>query len=88
MRERTKAEASYVVGLNTADRLGFERGSRGEAFEPCPYKRADFVHCFFEGWQRGCRWRASKTSIPSKDFERLRAKNRWNRAARGGFGAM
>ena len=90
-RERSKAEASYVVGLNVADRLGFERGARGEPYEPCPYSREDFAHCFFEGWQRGCRWRASKTSVPSKDFERLRGKKnkkRWGRAVRGGFGGL
>ena len=77
-RERSKADV--------ADRLGFERGARGEPYEPCPYSREDFAHCFFEGWQRGCRWRASKTSVPSKDFERLRSKK--NRAVRGGFKGM
>ena len=40
--------------MNVADRLGFERGARGEPYEPCPYSREDFAHCFFEGWQRGC----------------------------------
>ena len=91
IRERSKAEQSYVVGLDEADRLGFERGSRGEPHDPCPYKRGDYAKCYFDGWQRGCRWRASKTSVPSKDFDRLRGKKnkqRWNRAARGGFGRM
>lgn len=81
----------HDVGLHEADRAGFERGSRGEKYEPCPYKREDYAHAFFDGWQRGCRWRASKTGVPSKDFDKLRSKKnkkRWKRATRGGFGGM
>ena len=83
IHERTKSEASYVVGLNTADRLGFERGSRGEPYDPCPYTREDFAHCFFEGWQRGVQWRHEHMARTG-----LNKKKRWDRAVRGGFKGM
>lgn len=53
------AKRSYVVGLHTADRLGFEAGYRGEP-PANPYKRADFAQCYTQGWRRGSNHRISK----------------------------
>jgi len=54
------ARRSYMVGLNRADRIGFERGSKGEPHDPNPYKRPDYAQCYEQGWRRGSNWRISR----------------------------
>lgn len=56
----TPARRSYMVGMNTADRRGFEAGNEGHSFEPNPYKREDYAQSYFQGWQRGANYRISK----------------------------
>lgn len=43
----------YIIMLRRAEQVGFERGLRGEALEPCPYRREDATARYEEGWRRG-----------------------------------
>lgn len=55
----SKARRSYVVGLHTADRLGFEAGHHGEP-PTNVYLRADYRQCYDQGWRRGSNHRIGK----------------------------
>lgn len=55
----SKARRSYMVGMNTADRLGFEAGSKGEP-PSHSYKRPDYAQSYQQGWRRGSNWRIGR----------------------------
>jgi hypothetical protein len=48
----TRANA-YRSGIRTAERIGLERGSRGDALEPCYYRKADYIGAYERGWRTG-----------------------------------